>query len=158
VRDHYRVSGDYFLLAKNLGVRAVRYFEKALRAGGNFAEYDPFKRVVGLNRRAIAELLPALTRYYRMDRSFFVNLLLTHELFHHLEERFFTRTDRYVAAQCAAPPKKSLRETAAFSFTEQLLSFPAEIIALIYLLEKPEGRTRVYQYRDFADGFPPVQQ
>jgi hypothetical protein len=142
VRENYRLSGDSELLARTLGVREIYRFNAGIWRYGRFAEYDAKRAAIGLNSAAV-ELLPLVGRYYTISEKFLFDIFLTHELFHHLEEHFFTRTDEYVSKKLSKAKKYSLRDLAAFSFAERMLSFPVRVVDLLYLCQK-YGQEKIY--------------
>jgi hypothetical protein len=164
VMDSRDLSGDLAEFALTLGIKKIYFFGNNgnVNSGGvhaNLAEYDERKSRIGLNLGLIHYLQPLLYTYYGISTGLFKNIALAHELFHHLETRYYTRTDLFLRDKffkkrgpfktsvfceglekpkgCPVKPVKGLREFAASGFAETILNlpFPARIIDIFRLYE-----------------------
>jgi hypothetical protein len=150
IMDSHDLSGDFSEFAMTLGVKEIYFFGE--RGGGNgggvhanLAEYDEKNSRIGINLGLLHCLQPLLYAYYGIGVKSFKNIVLAHELFHHLEQRCYTRTDLFLrdkffkekTGERRVRPMKRLREFAASGFAETILNlpFPARIIDIFRLCE-----------------------
>jgi hypothetical protein len=144
--DNHDFSGDFEEFAMTLGIKKIYSFGNNGdgNSGGvhaNLAEYDERKSRIGVNLGLIHYLQPLLYGYYGISTELFKNIALAHELFHHLETRYYTRTDLFLKdkffKEGRVKPMKRLREFAASGFAETILNlpFPARIIDIFRLCE-----------------------
>ncbi|MDR2068540.1 MAG: hypothetical protein LBP71_01555 [Spirochaetaceae bacterium] len=146
-----KASEDLFAFAKTLGIKKIYFWGTDGTGNGvyaNLAEYDETKSSIGINLGLIHSLQPLLYTYYGVSTELFKKIVLAHELFHHLEQRYYTETDVFLRDRLSreglkkgkAPikPVKRLREFAAAAFAETLLDlpFPAQVIDILRLCKE----------------------
>jgi hypothetical protein len=152
-----KVSENLFEFTGTLGIKKIYFWGTGGKENGiyaNLAEYDEKKSCIGINLGLIHSLQPLLYTYYGVSTELLKKIVLAHELFHHLEQRYYTETDIFLrdkflregAKKDKAPvkPVKRLREFAAAAFAEKILDlpFPAGIID-VFRLCKERGEENI---------------
>jgi hypothetical protein len=161
-----KVSEDFFEFAKTLGIRKIYFWGTEGKRNGvyaNLAEYDEKENGIGINLGLIHYVEPLLYVCYGISTELLKKIVLAHELFHHLEQQYYTKTDIFLGEKplpagtkkdkAPVKPVKRLREFAAAAFAETMLNlpFPARIIDIFRLCKERGAENVLRRIRCIAE-------
>ncbi|MDR2103927.1 MAG: hypothetical protein LBP42_07490 [Treponema sp.] len=156
---------DFFEFARTLGIKKIYFWGTDGKGNGiyaNLAEYDEKKSSIGINLGLIRDLQPLLYTCCGVSGELLKKIALAHELFHHLEEQYYTETGMFLEekssqenseeGKAAVQPVRRLRELAAAAFAETILNlpFPARIIDILRLCRERGAEKVLERIRSIA--------